>query len=1061
MHGRYTRSLKTFHLSVPHKRTSDGDFMTFKLPHFYQHNAQIHEARKKREIEDEIIHYGITIDGGLHHLELEPNREFMHPNLIFEKRDPTVPIKNRDVRGIETKKLCHYRGTVRGIPKSKVALSVCDGLAGFIIINNKKYYIEPVDKHGPNQKGQHLHVIYHNHPDDSKMRCGTESPWSNNLFADNDRVSGNFEKRDLGSKDRYLEVCVVCDKKFLKYHKNREVELYVMTIMNMVSEFYHDSSIGNSMEVTVVRIVYLEREEKEIDLEINRNSHTTLDSFAKWVTKINAPKNSPNHHDMGALLTRHDLCAPGSNDCGLTGLASTGMACDTEGSAGCINEDRGLPLAVIVAHELGHLLGAAHDEDERPCPVKDADGSYFIMSPYVYLNTIRWSSCARKDISELLDQGKGDCLNDEPTSTMYPYAHKLPGVVYGEVEQCKFVFPSSVGACHPRKLEFCSNFLCKMRDKNCMGANEGPADGTKCGENKWCFRQKCIEMGGRPEAVNGGWGEWQSWSECSRTCGGGLATQERFCDNPEPANRGRFCVGDRKRRKICNSEPCPEHTPSFRQTQCTEKDKEPYNGMHLKWTAVWDFSMVCSLVCSNPEAGRVIQESVAKDGTLCNPGSKDICIQGVCTSVGCDYKLNSDAVEDRCGICNGDGTQCKYMEGTFENEIGEANSAKTITTIPAGARKIRVEEKIDSQNCIAVADVNQEHYYLNKGGKTSTEGEHKIAGSKAFYRRLGDDQDQLIINGPIKEDIVILYLFYKSENLGVDYSWVEGEVDSSYEPKYNWEIGEYGPCNVRCGGGTQEAVWSCVEEKAGKVSPNFCTGIEKPGRNDIKNCNEQPCQTRWKVGKWGKCRACKNKSGVRVRPVECIRESPKMNADDIIIEDSDCEGKKPSSVELCQADHRCSRKRRVSHIPGRFQDSVWSQMTLDSVPKRETNHSSTESSNSTTPNLKLGKFVVDKVPLNKQVLYIYDREGQKPNMSDDALENFGDIEEDTFGKTTLKISGKFVGQLQHQYENPNNTGQFNIKCHKIKPDKTKINKKVKNKEKKTGRRYLGNRRIEN
>lgn len=35
--------------------------------------------------------------------------------------------------------------------------------------------------------------------------------------------------------NRYLEVGVVCDKTFLKFHKQRDVELYVMTVMNMVS----------------------------------------------------------------------------------------------------------------------------------------------------------------------------------------------------------------------------------------------------------------------------------------------------------------------------------------------------------------------------------------------------------------------------------------------------------------------------------------------------------------------------------------------------------------------------------------------------------------------------------------------------------------------------------------------------------------------------------------------------------------------------------------------------------------------------------------------------------
>lgn len=59
-------------------------------------------------------------------------------------------------------------------------------------------------------------------------------------------------------------------------------------------------------------------------------------------------------------------------------------------------------------------------------------------------------------------------------------------------------------------------------------------------------------MGQRPTAIDGGWGEWGSWSECSRTCGGGVQTMGRECTNPAPLNKGRFCLGERKKKKLCN-----------------------------------------------------------------------------------------------------------------------------------------------------------------------------------------------------------------------------------------------------------------------------------------------------------------------------------------------------------------------------------------------------------------------------------------------------------------------------------------------------------------------------
>lgn len=98
-----------------------------------------------------------------------------------------------------------------------------------------------------------------------------------------------------------------------------------------------------------------------------------------------------------------------------------------------------------------------------------------------------------------------------------------------------------------------------------------------------------------------------------------------------------------------------------------------------------------------------------------------------------------------------------------------------------------------------------------------------------------------------------------------------------------------------------------MEEKAGKVSSNFCAGIDKP-TDMVKNCNEEPCKKkylifaqflirsnyfiyfRWEVGPWGHCRACRNKGGVRTRAVECVQVNPKKGADYILLDDEECEG---------------------------------------------------------------------------------------------------------------------------------------------------------------------------
>lgn len=69
---------------------------------------------------------------------------------------------------------------------------------------------------------------------------------------------------------------------------------------------------------------------------------------------------------------------------------------------------------------------------------------------------------------------------------------------------------------------------------------------------QWCSNGQCVQMGDRPQLIDGEWGEWGPWSDCTRTCGAGLASSARLCDNPAPAHGGKYCVGERRRYRVCN-----------------------------------------------------------------------------------------------------------------------------------------------------------------------------------------------------------------------------------------------------------------------------------------------------------------------------------------------------------------------------------------------------------------------------------------------------------------------------------------------------------------------------
>ncbi|TMS20257.1 Hemicentin-1, partial [Larimichthys crocea] len=57
--------------------------------------------------------------------------------------------------------------------------------------------------------------------------------------------------------------------------------------------------------------------------------------------------------------------------------------------------------------------------------------------------------------------------------------------------------------------------------------------------------------------VDGNWGSWQPWGQCSASCGGGERTRVRLCNSPSPSNGGRPCPGDLSQLSRCHTEACP------------------------------------------------------------------------------------------------------------------------------------------------------------------------------------------------------------------------------------------------------------------------------------------------------------------------------------------------------------------------------------------------------------------------------------------------------------------------------------------------------------------------
>ena len=186
--------------------------------------------------------------------------------------------------------------------------------AGHLLINNVRYYIEPLLDHEQNELGHHAHVIYtrdavtQGRYDNSC--CGTKERWAR-FYMDNDRERECFQRVNVGKQcddfrpEYNIQTLATVDKKFLDFHRNYDYQIYVLTVLNMVFDLFQDSSVAVSINIVLVRIIYLDQEVNDLDLEVTRNAEVTLQNFCQWQYKMN-PRDwfNPIHHDIAILMTR-------------------------------------------------------------------------------------------------------------------------------------------------------------------------------------------------------------------------------------------------------------------------------------------------------------------------------------------------------------------------------------------------------------------------------------------------------------------------------------------------------------------------------------------------------------------------------------------------------------------------------------------------------------------------------------------------------------------------------------------------------------------------------------
>uniref|UniRef100_A0A8C0I861 Papilin, proteoglycan like sulfated glycoprotein n=1 Tax=Bubo bubo TaxID=30461 RepID=A0A8C0I861_BUBBB len=362
------------------------------------------------------------------------------------------------------------------------------------------------------------------------------------------------------------------------------------------------------------------------------------------------------------------------------------------------------------------------------------------------------------------------------------------------------------------------------------------------------------------------WGSWGEWGKCSRSCGGGVSFRQRRCYSQRTESAS-SCVGPTRSYRSCNVQSCPEGSRDFRAEQCAEFDGTEFQGKKYKWLPYYGAPNKCELNCiPKGENFYYRHKEAVVDGTTCEPGKRDICVEGVCQAVGCDNMLESAKKEDKCLKCGGDGSTCYGVKGTFDVP-SLPKGYNQIFIIPVGATSIQIKEVMPSRNFLAVKNVRGE-YYLNGHWTIDFSRALQVASTVMHYDRgsEGDLAPELLhARGPTTEPLVI-ELISQEPNPGVQYEYylpVQGQASG-----YSWSYGSWSECSSECGGGFQTRLVFCTIDN--EIYPDYmCRNKPQPDNN--RTCGRQTCpQTkRWKTGEWGSCSATCG-GGTQTRSVYCV-----------------------------------------------------------------------------------------------------------------------------------------------------------------------------------------------
>ncbi|XP_056009023.1 A disintegrin and metalloproteinase with thrombospondin motifs 5-like isoform X3 [Ostrea edulis] len=681
---------------------------------------------------------------------------------------------------------CFLTGSVTS-HQGKACLSLCDGVFGIIRTAEQTLHLQSL----PGTSNTHpIPVLVARQKDKSTCSNPTENLTGNNLNVRN--------KRSVPSRNITIELAVFTDaaytRSMLVTDYSKRLQHILMKYHAVQMEWSRSDMLGYNVKLVLKKVHFYETEPSWYI-----SSRTLLGDVMSDFCKSTTNEGTYDIRYMHVGLPNLDVL----------GRAYQSSVCNQRYNC-AVDTSTYAASFVATAHEIGHLMGMPHDAD-LGCTGSDVG----VMGGY----GAGWSSCSKTALNTLLESGNQACLweenipsKDVPQNlidiTLKP---EIPGQAYSPDEICGLRYGAGYRFRKYPKLGVCVYYTCANHNRDQSNYGQMFREslsiyGMYCDTQKVCFKLDCVAPAtAKLDSLverQGGWSQWGAWTGCTRTCGRGINSRSRKCDNPTPISL-EGCPGDEYEAEPCNKEPCASDSSDQTTLQnqragetCKKlRDANVINPDNLKETGSRYSSTAhgqCEVTC-DPVSGYTIPTftrfGFMPDGVSCVGGSNTwdlnnwprksgsyyMCLDGLCQRFGCDNQYNGK-VFDECGVCGGDNSTCTVIEKT-DSQLQNNGERRTIALLPKGAFNIQFwfSYAAMKKNFLEVYDMKGKVILASMIGsswKWDTRTEPVLFGGTQLYYFFHDQF--LHFKGPLNESCEIkLFQNDVNNNVGVNFAFSE------------------------------------------------------------------------------------------------------------------------------------------------------------------------------------------------------------------------------------------------------------------------------------------------